>query len=177
MATHKRIREPVQPAEQDLKATGKVGEAGILFDEMDSSLGIGDCQRVGYRLFEQLVLLVPATGTIVKFRDPGRLCLSQTGAQHLCKKVMVAIPPSFIVKRDKEKITALHLLQERLAVVSFSHGITEQPTEPVQQAGLYQEVLHIFWLSQEDFFNQVVRHVTMRTREGGDEVGHVVAVL
>src|SRR5947209_12344002 len=104
MATHKRIREPVQPAEQDLKTTGKAGETGILFDEIDSSLGIGNSQGVGHRLFEQLVLLVPAAGTVVEFRDQGRLCLSQTGTQHLCKKVMVAIPPSFIVKRDKEKI-------------------------------------------------------------------------
>src|SRR5205085_575042 len=79
--------------------------------------------------------------------------------------------------RDKEQITTLNLLQESLTVVSFTHCITEQPAEPIQQARLHQEVLHVFWLPQENFFNQVVHHIAMRTGEGGDEVGHILAVL
>src|SRR5438876_12461589 len=85
MATDERIGQSVQPAEQYLELTGKVGKPGVLFDQEGSSVDIGNGQRMGHRLVEQLVLLVPATSTVVEFRYRYRLELLQAGSQHLGK--------------------------------------------------------------------------------------------
>src|SRR5947209_7368641 len=92
LATHERIGQSVQPAEQRLELTRKVGELGVSFDQASSVFDIGNSQRMGDRLVEQLVLLVPATGPAVEFGNQERLLLLQTTAQHLSKQMMIAIP-------------------------------------------------------------------------------------
>src|SRR5215471_3325306 len=93
----------------------KVGEPGVLLDQADSLLDIGNGQRMGYCLVEELVLLEPAAGPAVQFRNHGRLCLPQTIAQSLGKQLMVAIPLPFIVERDQEQVAALEMRQPCLA--------------------------------------------------------------
>ena len=69
LATDELIGQPVQPAEQRLELTRKVGQLGVLFYQSSSVLDIGNSQRMGYRLVEQLVLLVPATSPAVELRN------------------------------------------------------------------------------------------------------------
>ncbi len=69
LGTDERIGQPVQPAEQRLELTRKVGELGVLLDQASGVLDIGNGQRMGYRLVEQLVLLVPATRPEVELRN------------------------------------------------------------------------------------------------------------
>ena len=65
---------------------------------------------MGYRLVEQLVLLVPATSPAVELRNQERLLLLQTTAQHLSKQMMVAIPLPFLVECDEEQVAPLYML-------------------------------------------------------------------
>src|SRR5436305_9801438 len=110
LGTHQCIGQPVQPAEQRLELTRKVGELGVLFDQASSVLDIGNGQRMGYRLVEQLVVLVPATGPAVELRNHEWLLLLQPTAQHLSKQMMVAIPLPFLVECDEEQVAALYML-------------------------------------------------------------------
>src|SRR6266487_1800058 len=127
-----RLGQPVQPAESRLESAGPA----VLFDQANSSLDIGNGQRIGYCFAAQLSLLEPLTGPAVQLRNQDRLCLPQTGAQHLGKQVMVAIPLPFIVKGNQEQVAPLDLRQPRLAIVSAAHGIAQGATEPIQQTGL-----------------------------------------
>src|SRR5947208_15717680 len=91
LGTDERIGQPVQPAEQRLELTGKVGELGVLFDQASSVLDIGNGQRMGHRLVEQLVLLVPATCPAVELRNQERRLLLQRNAQRMSKHMMVGL--------------------------------------------------------------------------------------
>src|SRR5215470_9691226 len=105
-----------------MELAGKVGEPGVLLNQADSLLDSGDGQCMGYCLVEQLALLEPAAGSAVQFRNQGRVCLPQTGAQYLGKQLMVAIPLPFIVQGDQEQVAPLDVRQPRLAIVSPAYG-------------------------------------------------------
>src|SRR5215470_18578325 len=105
-----------------MEFAGKVGEPGVLLNQTDSLLDIGDGQCMGYCLVEQLVLLVPVRGPAVQLRNQGRVCLPQTGAQYLSKQLMVAIPLPFIVQGEQEQVAPLDVRQPRLAIVSPAYG-------------------------------------------------------
>jgi hypothetical protein len=90
----------------------------------------------------------------VEFRDQRRLRLLQSTAQHLGKQGVVAIPLPLVIEWNEKQVGMLQVLQQHLAIVPFSHGIAQWPTQAVQDAGLQHKVLDIFWLSLEVFFGQ-----------------------
>src|SRR5712692_9106419 len=121
MRTEEGLGQPVQPAQQRLELTEKVSGQAVLFDQIRGMLNIGNGQRMGYRLIEQLVLPEPAAGPAVEFRNQDWLCLPQTAVQYLGKQVMVAIPLTFIVEGEQEQMAPLDLRKQRLAIVSPAH--------------------------------------------------------
>jgi hypothetical protein len=40
-----------------------------------------------------------------------------------------------------------------------------------------QKLLHVIWLSLQDFLNQVIDDIAITAREGGDKTGRVFAAL
>ena len=105
------------------------------------------------------------------------LLVRQVRAQHIAKEVVIAIPLAPVVERDQEQIGPVERLEHGLASVLLGDGVAQRAGQPIQHRGLQKEFAHVFRLTLQDLFDQVVDDVAVVTGEALDELRDVVSSL
>jgi len=118
-------------------------------------------QGVADRLVDQPVLFGPDGGPTVKLRQPRGLGPLQLGTEEVAEQVMEAVPAALLVQGNQERVGALQLLEQILAVGPAGDRVTERTAEPLQDRGLQQEPPHPVRLTVEDLLAEIVQDVPM----------------
>jgi hypothetical protein len=171
------VGEGLDPAAQDGLLPALPQSRHGDFDHVCGSLEILGGQRVPDSDGLLAVLLMPHARPPMQVWHPVVLLVEQTGLQHVCEEVVIAIPPTAIIKRDQEQVASVQCVQHRLPTRPAGDRITERAAQPVQDAGLQQEIPDLLGLALQDLLGQVVDDVTVVPGEAGDELGDVVSPL
>jgi hypothetical protein len=147
------------------------------FDQIRRPLELLGSQGVVDRRGSVAVPLAPVTGPDVQCTDAVGVLVEQSRPQHLAEEMVVAVPPTAVVERDQEEISALESLEHGLAAVLTGDGVAQRTREPAQDGRLQQEAAHLFRLTLEDLLDQVVHDEAVVPGEARDEARHVVAPL
>ena len=154
---HRRLLPvPLQRTDREL------GEVGCPFD-VAGGQGMAD----GGGRFARLV--VPLAGAAVQVGHVLAAALEHVGLQHLGEQVVVAVPAAGVVEWDQEQVGAVQVLQHLLALGVPGDGRAQRSAQPVQDAGLEQEVAHRLRLAAQHLLDQVVHDVAVVAGEGRDE--------
>ena len=169
------VGKRLKPVEQGGILSALAQRRDRQLDQLRGSLVVLAGQRVADRLGPLAILFVPVACPPVQGGNVLRLLVEQARMQHVGKELVIAIPPAMINKRDQEEVSSLERRQPGLSAILAGDGITEGPTQSVQDGGLQQEVLDIFGLALQDLLGQIVDDVPVIPGEAGDEPGHVVS--
>ena len=123
------------------------------------------------------LVLVPFTRSAVQLWSPLGLLVFEVCLQDVGKEVVIAVPATLIVERNDEEVPPFQGTQHRLAVASPGDGITERAAQPVEDAGVQEELSNVVGEALQDLLDQVVDDVAVVAREPGDEVRVVVSSL
>jgi hypothetical protein len=92
-------------------------------DQVGCSLEIPGGQRVADGLGRLAVVLVPSARPPVQVRHLAGLFVQQPRLQHICKQMVVAIPPAAVIQRNQEQVPPVQRLQHALATTLPGDGI------------------------------------------------------
>ena len=90
---------------------------------------------------------------------------------------MVAVPLPLVVEGHQEQVGPLQVVKQALAPALFPYGVTEWRAQPIQDAGLQQEILDDYPLTIQHLFQQVVHHIVMTAAERRDEGSRIITTL
>ena len=96
--------------------------------------------------------------------------------EEFAEQVVVAVPLTAIVERDDERVRARERLERIGRVVRPEHRVAEGRRHPIEDRRAEQERLEIVRLPPQDFLEEVVRDLGLRTGQTGGAGGRVVAV-
>ena len=103
--------------------------------------------------------------------------LLQVAAQHFGKQVVVAVPAPLVVEGDHKQVRAIERFQHRLTPLLLHHGITERPTEALQDTGVQEKLLHRSGLPREHLVGEVVEYIAMAAGEGSQKPRDIGSAL
>src|SRR5690554_2034259 len=122
------------------------------------------------------MLIVPIACQTVKGEHPVAVLALRSRPEHIRKKVVIAVPLAVVVKRDHEQVVPLKGFQQLGAVFAAADRFAQWATQSIKKSGTEQEVAHVFRLTLQHLFSQVVDNESVTTGEGFDESCDVRAI-
>ena len=129
------------------------------------------CRCMMKSLNFQIAVFIPTAGTYMQFVNQRIACLCQALAQQIGKKMVIAVPASFVIQRHKEQIGLFKRFQGFLSGNSriVHNRITQGTAQTVEDSGAQKESLNRRRLLMQHFFHQIIQHKTMAAREVVDK--------
>ena len=123
------------------------------------------------------VPLEPAARAVMQGGHVVGLFVQQVRPKHVGEEMVIAIPTTAVIQRDKEQIRPLQRDESGPAVRLTGDRIAQWPAQTVEDRALQEKLSDTLGLALQDLLNEVVHDVPVVSRETGDKGAQVVASL
>src|SRR2546429_9423998 len=123
------------------------------------------------------VPLEPAARPVMQDGHVVGLFVQQVRPKHVREEMVIAIPTTAVIQRDKEQIRSLQRDESGPAVRLTGDRIAQRPAQTGEDRALQEKLWDILRLALQDLLNEEVHDVPVVSLETGDKGDQVVPSL